>query len=48
MKIDHGPGYRVYFAKRGSRLVLLLVGGDKATQQQDIELAMRLAKEWQE
>ena len=48
MKIDFGPGYRVYFAKRGTRLVLLLAGGDKATQQQDIELAMRLAKEWQE
>ena len=48
MKIDFGPGYRVYFAQRGPRLVLLLAGGDKATQQQDIELAMRLAKEWQE
>ena len=47
MKIDHGPGYRVYFAQRGAELVLLLTGGDKSTQQQDIEAATRLAKEFQ-
>lgn len=47
MKIDFGPGYRVYFTQRGTELVLLLVGGDKTTQQQDIALALRLAKEWQ-
>ena len=47
MKIDFGPGYRVYFTQRGSALVLLLVGGDKTTQQRDIELALGLAKEWQ-
>lgn len=46
MKIDHGPGYRVYFAERGAELVLLLVGGDKSKQQHDIALAHRLAKEW--
>ena len=47
MKIDVGPGYRVYFTQRGSALVLLLVGGDKTTPQRDIELALGLAKEWQ-
>lgn len=46
MKIDHGPGYRVYFTRRGAEWVLLLAGGDKATQQQDIEAAIRLAKEF--
>ena len=45
MKIDHGPGYRVYYTERGETLILLLVGGDKSTQQQDIEVAQRLAKE---
>ena len=44
LKIDHGPGYRVYFVQRGNALVLLLVGGDKATQRQDIQTATRLAK----
>lgn len=47
MKIDFGPGLRVYFAQRGTELVLLLIGGDKSTQQQDIEAALKLAKEWQ-
>ena len=46
MKIDFGPGYRVYFTQRGAELVLLLIGGDKTTQQHDIELALKLAKEW--
>jgi putative addiction module killer protein len=46
MKIDHGPGYRVYFTRRGDELVLLLAGGDKTTQQQDIDAAIRLAKEF--
>lgn len=45
LKIDHGPGYRVYFTRRGTELVLLLAGGDKSSQQQDIETAIRLAKE---
>ena len=39
LRIDHGPGYRVYCGQDGSRLVLLLCGGDKRTQQQDIETA---------
>jgi putative addiction module killer protein len=46
MKIDYGPGYRVYFTRRGTELVLLLIDGDKASQQTDIETAIRLAKEW--
>lgn len=43
MKIDFGPGYRVYYQQRGSVLILLLCGGDKATQQQDIAKALELA-----
>lgn len=39
LRIDSGPGYRVYFAKEGNRLVLLLIGGDKATQKRDIAQA---------
>lgn len=45
LRIDHGPGYRVYFAKRGQLVVLLLCGGDKSTQARDIATAKRLAKE---
>lgn len=47
MKIDHGPGYRVYYTYRNHVLVLLLCGGDKATQERDIRLAERIAKEWE-
>lgn len=43
MKIDHGPGYRVYYTERGGVLVILLCGGDKSTQQADIDHALRLA-----
>jgi len=39
LRIDYGPGYRVYFGQLGSTIVLLLCGGDKRTQTQDIELA---------
>ena len=39
LRIDHGPGYRVYFGRVGRRIVLLLCGGDKASQSKDIELA---------
>ncbi len=45
LRIDHGPGYRVYFTWRGRALVLLLCGGDKSSQARDIELARDLAKE---
>ena len=43
MRIDYGPGYRVYFMKRGSELIILLAGGDKGSQTGDIKVAMRLA-----
>ena len=42
--IDYGPGYRVYFWKRGRSLVILLAGGDKRTQSRDISTALRLAR----
>ncbi|CCV12645.1 type II toxin-antitoxin system RelE/ParE family toxin [Mesorhizobium sp. STM 4661] len=48
MRIDHGPGYRVYFLQAGSLRVLLLCGGDKRTQSKDIAAAKRLAKEWKD
>lgn len=48
LKIDFGPGYRVYYTRRGQRLLLLLIGGDKSTQQKDIDLAIRLAKNFKE
>lgn len=48
LKIDFGPGYRVYYTQRGTRLLLLLAGGDKSTQQKDIAKAIRLAKNFQE
>lgn len=45
LRIHYGPGYRVYFVQRGALLILLLCGGDKSTQDRDIETAKRLAKE---
>jgi putative addiction module killer protein len=48
LKIDSGPGYRVYYSVRGTRLLLLLVGGDKSSQSKDIAKARRLAKAFQE
>jgi len=45
MKIDCGPGYRVYYARRGSVIIVLLCGGDKSTQQDDIRKAKGLARE---
>ena len=44
LRIDYGPGYRVYFKKRGRELIILLAGGDKSTQARDIEAALRLAR----
>ncbi len=44
LRINHGPGYRVYFKKRGRALIILLAGGDKATQARDIKAALRLAR----
>jgi putative addiction module killer protein len=44
MRIDYGPGYRVYFKKTGREIVILLAGGDKRTQTADIKTALRLAR----
>lgn len=48
LRIDHGPGYRVYFVQRGAVLAILLCGGDKRSQAQDIAKAKTLAVEWRE
>jgi putative addiction module killer protein len=48
LRIDYGPGYRVYFVQRADVLIVLLAGGDKGTQDQDIRLAKQLARELQE
>jgi len=45
MRIDYGPGYRLYFTRRGDRIVILLCGGDKKRQSDDIARAKQLAKE---
>ncbi len=47
MRIDFGPGYRVYFARRGNVVVLLLSGGDKKSQARDIAAAKTMAAEWE-
>jgi putative addiction module killer protein len=44
LKIDFGPGYRVYYTERGGELIVLLAGGDKSSQQRDIRTAIALAK----
>ena len=44
MRIDYGPGYRVYFVHRGTKVAILLAGGDKRTQSRDIEKAIELAR----
>ena len=44
LRIDHGPGYRVYYCARGDTIVILLAGGTKRTQPRDIEVALRLAR----
>ena len=46
LRIDHGPGYRVYYAQAGKKLILLLIGGDKRKQQTDIETALAYWKDW--
>ena len=44
LRIDYGPGYRVYYKKHGRQVVILLAGGDKRTQSKDIKTALRLAE----
>lgn len=46
LRIDYGPGYRIYFTRRANTVVVLLAGGDKRTQKADIAAAKRLAGEW--
>lgn len=48
LRIDYGPGYRVYFMKRGQYVVVLLCGGDKSTQKRDIKRAKELAEDWKD
>ena len=48
VRVNHGPGYRVYFIQRGEVVIVLLVGGDKSTQDKDIRNAKALAKELKE
>lgn len=48
MRIFHGPGYRLYFLREDARVIVLLCGGDKGSQQRDIERARRLARAWRE
>ncbi|CCH99355.1 MAG: type II toxin-antitoxin system RelE/ParE family toxin [Microcystis aeruginosa K13-05] len=45
LRIDYGPGYRVYFIQRGETLIILLAGGDKQTQERDIKTALNLAQD---
>lgn len=46
LRIDYGPGYRVYYLQRGPLLIILLAGGDKSTQDHDIKRAQAMAKDW--
>ena len=48
LRIDYGPGYRVYFTQHGETIAVLLCGGDKTTQQGDIKLAIEIARLWKE
>ena len=48
MRIDYGPGYRVYFIQHKSIIIVLLCGGDKSTQTADIKKAQKLAKQWKD
>lgn len=45
LRVDYGPGYRVYFVQRGNEIIILLCGGDKSTQSKDIKQAIEMARE---
>jgi len=47
LRVDYGPGYRVYFAQRGKEILLLLIGGDKSSQQRDIKKAKELNEQYE-
>lgn len=47
-RIDYGPGYRLYYLRRGADVVVLLIGGDKRTQKRDIRKAQELARHWKD
>ena len=48
IRVDCGPGYRVYFIQRGQQRIVLLAGGDKRSQEADIERAIRIARDWRD
>ena len=48
LRINYGPGYRVYYLQEGDKLIVLLCGGDKSAQCDDIKNARRIADEWKE
>jgi len=48
LRVNYGPGYRVYYTKRGQEIIVLLCGGDKSTQNRDIEIAKRIANNLEE
>jgi putative addiction module killer protein len=48
LRIDYGPGYRIYYKKRGETIIILLCGGNKSTQKDDVETAKQLAEGWRD
>ena len=48
LRIDCGPGYRVYYLQRGNVLIVLLCGGDKSSQDDDVRVALKIASEWKD